>query len=153
MFEPVPALAPPVAADAEKVSIDWTDLMRRTSSHAASADIAIIEGAGGLLTPLTWRHSAIDLARHLDARALIVARNTLGTINQSLLTIRALQAVGVEILGLVLSAATDDDASVGRNAAALAALAPGVRIATLPRVADLTEAAQNLTEVARWLRL
>jgi len=57
-------------------------------SHAPTL---LLEGAGGLLAPLTQDCTALDMIRQLDCEVLVVAPNKLGTINHTLLTIRALQ--------------------------------------------------------------
>ena len=57
------SVAPSEAADREGTQIDFDDLVRRVREHAACADLALVEGAGGLLSPLTWEHNAVELAR------------------------------------------------------------------------------------------
>lgn len=63
----------------------------------------IIEGVGGVLSPLTDKVLFIDLLKKWNIPALLVARSTLGTINHTLLTVRALQAYSIDILGIVLN--------------------------------------------------
>lgn len=46
----------------------------------------VIEGAGGLLVPLSAQHTVADLIKALRARVILVSRNYLGSINHSLLT-------------------------------------------------------------------
>jgi dethiobiotin synthetase len=53
--------------------------------------LLLIEGAGGLLAPLGEGYTNLDLIRQLRCEVIIVARNELGTINHTLLTIHALQ--------------------------------------------------------------
>lgn len=64
-------------------------------------DRLIVEGAGGVLVPLNKTHLMIDLIKHLGLPVIIVSRNQLGTINHTLLTLKALQ--DVPVLGIVLS--------------------------------------------------
>jgi malonyl-CoA O-methyltransferase len=64
----------------------------------------VIEGAGGLLVPLTDRgYLLADLIAELELPALIVARSTLGTINHTLLSVEAARARGIPVLGVVLN--------------------------------------------------
>ncbi len=63
----------------------------------------IVEGAGGLLVPLNERETMADLIAHLGLPVIIAARSTLGTINHTLLTLEALRARHLPILGVVLS--------------------------------------------------
>jgi dethiobiotin synthetase len=108
-------VAPAVAADLEGVRLDFAVLAQQIAAHASDADVAIVEGAGGLLAPITHERNGLDLARALGAAALVVASDRLGTINHTLLTLRAL--AGVHVLGVVLSAPAVFDESTGTNAA------------------------------------
>ena len=146
-----PALAPPLAAEADGVSIDLDDLLVRVRAHAADADVALVEAAGGLLAPLTWDATPLDLARRLDARTLVVAADRLGTINHVRLTLAALRGAAVPVTGLVLSAPSKADSSTGTNASSLARLPDVPPVTLLPRVAGVDEAAAALADLARRL--
>lgn len=61
----------------------------------------IIEGAGGVLVPLNGKELMIDLIKLLDIPVIIVASTRLGTINHSLLTIKALRSHQIKILGVI----------------------------------------------------
>ncbi len=62
----------------------------------------VVEGAGGLLVPLNAQASMIDLMVRLDLPVVVVAPNRLGAINQTLLTLEALRARDLQVLGVVL---------------------------------------------------
>ncbi|MFT7621013.1 MAG: dethiobiotin synthetase, partial [Myxococcota bacterium] len=79
-------IAPPDAADREGVSLDFDGLCDRVAALASDADWTLVEGAGGLLSPLTWHHSTLDLALRLKADVVVVAADVLGTQNHVLLT-------------------------------------------------------------------
>lgn len=64
----------------------------------------IIEGAGGAMVPINEQHLMIDLMRHLQARAVVVAGQYLGSINHTLLTIDALQRHHIPIVGIIINA-------------------------------------------------
>ena len=53
--------------------------------------VLLIEGAGGLLVPLGPQYFVLDLIRKLRCEVIVVARNKLGTLNHTLLTIQALR--------------------------------------------------------------
>jgi dethiobiotin synthetase len=63
----------------------------------------IVEGIGGVLVPLNEEITVLDLMEDLGLPALVVARPTLGTINHTLLTLKALQSRNIRILGFVTS--------------------------------------------------
>lgn len=60
----------------------------------------VIEGAGGALVPLSETLLFADIFARWRAPVIVCARTGLGTINHSLLTVRALQAMDVEVIGL-----------------------------------------------------
>ena len=60
----------------------------------------VVEGAGGVLVPLSESLLMVDLFASWRVPAIVCTRTSLGTINHSLLTVRALRAAGVPVLGL-----------------------------------------------------
>lgn len=118
-------LAPPRAALAEGRRVDATLLRTGLEPWLAASEIVIVEGAGGLMSPLSDDDYNIDLAAELGLPLVIVAANELGVINatlQTLITARTL-APKLPIAGVVLNQATQRpaDASLASNAEELAA--------------------------------
>ncbi len=129
-------IAPAEAADRAGLRLDLEELVRRVRALAAGAELTLVEGAGGLLTPLTWDQDLTDLTRALDARVLVVAADRLGAINQALLVLRVLGGLALPVAGLVLSAPAERDATTGANAAAIVRRSPGLPVVTVPRAPD-----------------
>lgn len=67
----------------------------------------LVEGAGGVYAPLTESETMLDLMRALAFPVLLVAHRGLGTINHTLLSIGALRAAGLDILGVVFNEVED----------------------------------------------
>lgn len=91
---------------------------------AIAAELAgptVVEGAGGLLVPLSARLLLSDLIAALGLPVLLVASTRLGTINHTLLTLAELRRRGLQTVGVVLSGAPD----------------PSVRSALADHAADL----------------
>ncbi len=63
----------------------------------------VVEGAGGVLVPLTGNAFVIDLARELELPVILVARSTLGTINHTLLSLEAIRRRGLVLAGVVVN--------------------------------------------------
>jgi dethiobiotin synthase len=97
------ALAPAVAAERAGRPIDFDELVRRTQACADGVDALLVEGAGGLLVPLTDDRTMADLACALGARLVVVARPGLGTLNHTALTIEAAVRRRLEVATVVLS--------------------------------------------------
>jgi dethiobiotin synthetase len=111
-------LAPSVAARRTGRPIDYGAIDNAARLAAPLASVFVVEGAGGVLTPLDDRHTVADLAAAMGAPAVIVARSKLGTINHTLLSIDALRARGVAIAGVVLNGYPTDDVPVAEETAA-----------------------------------
>ncbi|HWA40287.1 MAG TPA: dethiobiotin synthase [Gemmatimonadales bacterium] len=138
----------PLAAEEEETKIDWKGLLGDIRKYGAGADVAIIEGSGGLMTPITWEHGALDLAKEFEARAVVAALDKLGTINHTLLTVDELEHAGVEVLGIILSEPEKADESTGSNAAALQRMRPGLRVFPVPRLMNPNEGTEYVKELA-----
>lgn len=102
-------LAPAIAAEFAGASIDINQIRRCYQALLARHDIVLVEGAGGLLVPLTDRVTMLDMANALDLPLLIVARNVLGVINHTSLTVAVARTSGT-VLGVVLNQTEPDDA-------------------------------------------
>lgn len=95
--------APAVAARAEGRPVDLGRIRAAAGRLRERHSFLVVEGAGGLLVPLEAGFSMLDLARELALPVLLVARGALGTINHTLLSLRALEGRGVPLAGVVLS--------------------------------------------------
>jgi dethiobiotin synthetase len=93
-----PPVSPHLAAEASGVKIDLACI--RVPAKFDKPVIA--EGAGGILVPINDSALMLDLARHLGFPVLIAARTALGTINHTLLTVRALRCAKMCIKGVVM---------------------------------------------------
>ncbi|MGH9404825.1 MAG: dethiobiotin synthase [Terriglobia bacterium] len=79
--------------------------VRIKMSEIALPDAAaplIVEGAGGVLTPLNEKETILNLIAHLALPVIIASRTSLGTINHTVLTIQALRRAGAEVSGVVM---------------------------------------------------
>ncbi len=96
-------LAPPVAARIEGRTVDAGLLRRGVDWWRGRVDVVVVEGAGGLLSPLAETESLADVARDLEFPLVVVARLSLGTINHTLLTLEAAATRQLPVAGIVLN--------------------------------------------------
>lgn len=94
-------LSPHLSARLHGVTIQMGDVLRPAQS-ASQKRAWVVEGAGGLLVPLNDEQKMSDLIAALRLPALVVARSSLGTINHTLLTLEALRARSLPIVGVVM---------------------------------------------------
>ncbi|HET9597671.1 MAG TPA: dethiobiotin synthase [Anaeromyxobacteraceae bacterium] len=133
-----PPLAPGVAARLAGVEISLARIVDAARGLAARHAALIVEGAGGLMTPLTARESYADLAVALGLPALVVARAGLGTVNHATLTCEALRTRGVAVAAVVLNrTVAADDPSVPYNATEIARLTGARVLGPLPFADDI----------------
>lgn len=111
-------LAPPAAAEREGTSVDAERLSAAARVWRDRCDILIIEGAGGLFSPLADGILNIDLFQRFPAaKMFLVAANRLGAIHQTLSVIEASAGRGIEPAGIILcDAAGNADGSQETNA-------------------------------------
>ncbi len=133
-------LAPAVAARLAGREISFHRVLDCARALARRHAALLVEGAGGLMTPLTERHSYADLAVALGLPVLLLARAGLGTVNHVILTCEALRARRLEILGVVLNrVGPGSDPSEPHNPGEIERLA-GIRVlAALPYAPALSE--------------
>jgi dethiobiotin synthetase len=96
-------LAPGVAAHLEGVDIDCALIHEICKEFLSRYQITIVEGAGGILVPLTKDLFVADLIKRLAIPVLIVTRRDLGTINHTLLTLNYLRHAGITVIGWVMN--------------------------------------------------
>ncbi len=92
-------LSPHAASKLESIKIDLDNiLLPETNGH----DL-IIEGAGGLLTPLNDKHFIIDIAEKFNAEIILVSDIYLGSINHTILTINELKRRKLNVRGIIFN--------------------------------------------------
>jgi dethiobiotin synthetase len=143
--------SPVLASERAGAEIDFDGLVLKIERFIDGAEFGLIEGAGGLLTPVTWEWNMTDVARTLGACALVVGVDARGTINHTLLTLSALELAGIPCAGMVLTTPETTDRSTGANAAAISRLSGLDRVMALPRMSDPADAAGAITPVVGWL--
>ncbi len=84
------AIAPALAAKLEKKSVTRAQVLAHIRALQKNFAVTLVEGAGGLLSPLGENFNSRDLIAALSATPIIVAQNKLGAVNHILLTLEAL---------------------------------------------------------------
>ena len=145
-------LAPHLAAEAEGAEVNVELLRRGLHYWREESDIVLVEGAGGLMSPVTDELFVADLAAAFEYPLVVVSRNALGTLHQTLTTLIAAAAFddGLPVAGVVLNEParpSPDDLSVESNRAELS------RRAVPPVLAQLSHGAAAFDPPVDWFRL
>lgn len=145
-------LAPHLAAQEEGKQLDEGLLSTGIEYWLERSDVVLVEGAGGLLSPLGEQKYVADLAHAFGFPLVIVAPNRIGTINQTLQTLLAAQAYALEVAGIVLNDLLPPepaDASVHSNQRELARRASAPLLARMPYDAAELDAHVDWPALAR----
>jgi len=127
--EPV---APLLAARRCGRIIELEDVLGVIREARSQCDYLLVEGAGGLLSPLGKDFSAAELIRELACSVLVVGKNQVGVINHVRLTLAALQVVGATPVKVVLDGCEEADQSTAANAELLRNLLPLEDVFSVP---------------------
>jgi dethiobiotin synthetase len=132
-------LAPGVAAAQAGVEVDPGRIAAGLQDLAARYEFLVLEGAGGLYVPLIGTHFLVlDLIRWLNLPLAVVAKSGLGTINHTVLTVKAAQAAGIKVAGVILNRYPEKPGlATETNPGVIAALTGVDILGRLPEVADL----------------
>jgi len=87
--------AAPFCADIDKI-IDLQHILDTHKTLSKRCDILLIEGAGGLMVPITKEYMMINLIQDLHAKTLLVTPSRLGCINETILSIMALKSFDID---------------------------------------------------------
>jgi dethiobiotin synthetase len=141
-------LAPPQAAAAEGARVDVERLREGAACWQQGFEVLVVEGAGGLFSPLADGVLNVDLARQLDATLIVVAANRLGAIHQAVATCAAAARHGLVPYGVILCnpSGRADGSRVG-NAAQIARYCESPVLATVPFGGD----ERHVSFVEQWL--
>lgn len=96
-------IAPSEAAKIDGVRIDFERIAESYRRLAERHDFVLVEGAGGLMVPLSGGLLVADLIKRLELPLLVVSRPNLGTINHTVLTCFAAGQMELEVKGVVVN--------------------------------------------------
>ena len=96
-------LSPFAAAQIEKVSIRFEKIMQAYRTLLKKHQALFVEGAGGLLVPISREKMIADLALYLKLPVLIISRTGLGTLNHTLLSVEVARQRGIEVAGVIFN--------------------------------------------------
>lgn len=151
-------LAPAVAAERAGVALNPEDIESRVEGLRKAGYTLVIEGAGGIMVPLSWvrlkpdtttSYTILDLAEKCDLDAVVVGRAGLGTLNHIMMTVLMLQSRHILVRGIVLNGrGASPDLAESTNPAALARMLPGLRIVEVAHLGsgDLIGGAATIVE-------
>jgi dethiobiotin synthetase len=139
-------IAPLLAARRERRRVGLADVLAHVRTMQGRFDVLLVEGAGGLLSPLGGNFDSRDLIAALRATPMVVCPNRLGAVNQVLLTLAALPRSASCRARVVLMSPSKPDASTSTNVGLLAEFFAAKRIFELPRLGGRFDPEQVLKD-------
>ena len=95
--------SPHLAARMERRTIDLVALAQEVRMEAAKAEVTLLEGSGGLMTPLSATDTFLDFMVALGYPVILVIGNVLGAVNHALLSLDALKRAGLKLEGVIFT--------------------------------------------------
>lgn len=121
--------------DGREINLDVID--RATATLLERYDVVLIEGAGGLMVPITDEFFTIDYVKTRNLPILLVVNGVLGSINHAVLSLEAIKSRGIQLAGVLYNEHFDTDRIIGADTQAflrryVSRHFPGTPFATVP---------------------
>lgn len=113
------AIAPEYAAKNEAREVTLDGILRAHAELAKDNDVVVIEGAGGWLSPINEELDQADVARALNAEAILVVGMRLGAIHQARAAAQAIESSGVQIKAWIANETEQGDPQFDENVATI----------------------------------
>ncbi len=133
-------VAPDIAAAREGRRLDYEGMIEfcRTAI-AQNRDALLIEGVGGVMSPIDQAHTVLDWMAALRLPLILVAGSYLGTISHTLTALDVVARRGLAVVSVVISESAGSPVRLDETREAIARFAPQVDIVALPRLAGKPE--------------
>lgn len=95
--------SPVIAAEEENILIDGNLIKKDYEILSKEQDCMILEGTGGVMTPLAYNFLISDMIKFLNLPVIVVIKPDSGVINQTLLTINHAQSKGIKVRGVIIN--------------------------------------------------
>jgi dethiobiotin synthetase len=136
-FRYAAALPPTIAAAREDRTIYFRDVVAACrEAMDRSCDFLLIEGVGGVMSPIAEGVKVIDLIEELEIPALLVGGSNIGAASHALTALAVLDMHNVAVAGLVISESERSIVSLGETLGLIVPYAGDHHVMALPRGAD-----------------
>jgi dethiobiotin synthetase len=130
-------VSPDLAARRDGTRIDFAKLTALCrDAIARHQDALIIEGVGGIMVPLSERHTVLDWMIEIDLPLLLVVGSYVGTLSHTLTALDVLERNDLKIAAVVVSETLASAAGLEDTAATIRRFAKGVDVLALPRLPE-----------------
>ena len=137
VFLPLPT-SPYDATKILELSVDMPLIFEQFKKLLALHEILLVEGIGGIMTPITKNFFVADMIKGMGIDAIIVTRATIGTLNHTVMTCKMCDDYGIKIRGLVINNFDEKGTPAEKNSpSTLYELTSIPILGTIPFIKDL----------------
>ena len=137
VFLPLPT-SPYDATKLLELSVDIPLIFEQFKKLLSLHEILLVEGIGGIMTPITKNFFVADMIKEMEIDAIIVTRATIGTLNHTVMTCKMCKDYGIKIRGLVINNFDEKGTPAEKNApSTLYELTNVPILGTVPFIKDL----------------
>jgi len=149
VFLPIPT-SPYDATKLLSVSIDMPLILTKFKKLLSLHDVILIEGIGGIMTPITKKFFVADMIKAMAIETIIVTRATLGTLNHTVMTCKICKDYDIIIKGLVINNFDEKGTAAEKNAPATLYELTGINIiGIIPFIKDLNQIDKMIEMVSK----
>ncbi len=149
IFLPLPT-SPYDATKLLGLSVDMPLIFEQFKKLLSMHKILLIEGIGGIMTPITKNFFIVDIIKGMGIETIIVTRATIGTLNHTVMTCKMCKDYGIKIRGLVINNFDEKGSPAEKNApATLYELTNVPILGTIPFIKDLNNIEKMIQHVGK----
>ena len=149
IFMPLP-VSPYDASKVLDIPFDKKIIFEQFTKLKNKHDLMLVEGIGGILTPLARDYFVADLIKDLGLETIVVTRSTLGTLNHTMMTIKTCRNYGILVKGILVNNYDENGGPAEKNAPTTIHEITGVPIlGVLPFIRDYDNLDEMISHVER----
>jgi len=149
VFLPLPT-SPYDATKLLELSVDMPLIFEQFKKLLSLHEIVLVEGIGGIMTPIAKNFFVADMIKKMDIEVIIVTRATIGTLNHTVMTCKMCKDYGIKIRGLVINNFDEKGTPAEKNAPVTLYELTGVPIlGTIPFIRDLNSIEKIIESVEK----
>lgn len=115
IFLPLPA-SPYDAAKSLNLKIDMKFVFEQFENLVKSHQMLLVEGIGGIMTPIMKDFFVADMIKQMKLEAIIVTRSTLGTLNHTIMTLEMCKKYKIPVKGMIINYFDEKGGTAEKNA-------------------------------------
>ncbi|MEJ2261394.1 MAG: dethiobiotin synthase [Nitrosopumilaceae archaeon] len=133
------AASPYTASKSLKVKVKKTTVLSSFNKLSKLHKILLVEGMGGIMTPILKNYYITDLIKEMNIPAVIVTRTRVGTVNHTIMTVKMCQKYKIPIKGIIINNFDSDGYSLKMLKRDLQSLTGVPILGTIPYIEDLSD--------------